>query len=130
MDAIKGFMIWGLFLTRMHLRQTLQRLKEIKTNVDFFVAKPFMSAFIHGKLLAPVSGIQIINLQRNPALGIQFHVLPEDLVHWYIGVQFHVLPEDHYLMFCPAAADDIAICLRFAIAVFPNCLLAFITSTI
>ena len=114
MDAIKGFMIWGLFLTRMHLRQTLQRLKEIKTNVHFFVAKPFMSAFIHGKLLAPVSGIQIINLQRNPALG----------------VQFHVLPEDHYLMFCPTAADDLAICLRFAIAVFPNCLLAFITSTI
>ena len=66
-----------------------------------------MSAFIHGKLLAPVSGIQIINLQRNPALG----------------VQFHVLPEDHYLMFCPAAADDLVICLRFTITVFPNCLL-------
>ena len=68
--------------------------------------------------------------KSNPALGVQFHVLPEYLVHWYIGVQFHVLPEDHYLMFCPTAADDLAICLRFAIAVFPNCLLAFITSTI
>ena len=41
MDAIKGFMIWGLFLTRMHLRQTLQWLKEIKTKCTFFRGKTF-----------------------------------------------------------------------------------------